>query len=169
MWHRWAHCPSPTAQPSEAVLNATARLALFPLAAAAAGLVTAVLGMTVTAVVVNTVESGLAWTDLGFAILGAMLSAALGVVVWLVLLAKAARLLFPAGGRLGPVLISAAAVLGVVVLASMLVGTVGSGTGADPFVLTMATALAVLTVPSAVFVLRGLTGARPGPPPGWHR
>lgn len=148
-------------------MNRTARLALFPLVAAVAGLVAAVLSMMVVAVLVNTVESDSAWTDLGFVVLGAVVSMAVGVVVWLALLAKAARLLFPPGGRLGPVLVSAGVVLGVVILASVVVGPVDGGTGPDPFVVLVTTAVGVTVLPPVVFVLRGLTGPRPGPPPGW--
>lgn len=148
-------------------MTSTARLALWPLAAAGAGAAAAALGVGISVLVANTVDSGSAWTDLAVVLLGMMASVGLGVVVWLGFLVAAARRLFPLGERLTPVLLSAGAVLAVVVLVSVVSGAGAESSGADPLVVLVTAAVAIAVLPSAVFVLRGRTVPRPGPPPGW--
>lgn len=143
---------------------------LWPLGAAAAGIVVAALGTGATFLVANAVGSGEGWTPVVVAVLGAFGSVAVGVLVWLSLLVVAARRLFPRGRRLTPVLVSAAIILGAVVLGAVVLGgplvrSLDAGTGSA--VLLVLASLATAGAPALVFWLCARDAHRPGPPPGW--
>lgn len=141
-----------TLVPSEATLNRTIRVVLWPLGAAATGIIVAAAGIGATFLVAQAVGSGDGWTDVAVAVLGSFGSVALGVLVWLALLVVGARRLFPRGSRLVPVLVSAVIVLAVVVLGGPLVRSADPGT-ASTVVLVLAV-LATLGAPAVVFLLR---------------
>lgn len=145
-------------------MNDTVRLAIWPLGAAAAGVVAAGIGIAVTVAVANGIESDTGWEALGAVVMGGFVSIGLGGLVWLSMLTAGARRLFMVGERLAPVVQSVGGVFGVVVL-GWAFERMGAGGGAGS-VIGLA-GLAVLVVPPLVFLLRGRTTPRPGPPPEW--
>ena len=142
-------------------------LLLLPLGAAAAGVLVAALGIGATVLVANAIGSSPAMTDVAVAVLGIVGSVAVGVLVWLSLLVVAARRLFQPGGRLAPVLLSAVGVLAVAVAGSIVAGATADDAGVVSAVVLAFALVGVVGIPAAVFVLRGHTTHRPGPPPGW--
>jgi len=151
----------------EVTVNTNGRLVLRPVAAGLGGIVVAAIGLGLTVVLARDVKADYGWGDLVAVVLGTAASVSIGVLVWVSLLVVAARRLLPRGERLAPVLGSVGAVLGVVVLGSVLGGLAAGSAGVAPWVVLLVAAAAVLVVPPGVFVLRARTAPRPGPPTEW--
>lgn len=146
----------------------TRRLVLTPLLAVALGVLVGGVGLGVTLALAGRVDTDRAtMADLGLAVLGLVVSVGVGVVTWLVVLVRGAVALFPAGRRLAPVLWSAAATFGLIVLWTVVAGLLDDGAGLAEDVadaLLLVGMVLVLAAPSAVFVAWDRAGRRAGPP-----